>query len=115
MFRPAVFLMTDGVPYPEKEHVWRSSLGALNSIPAHPTMLTLGFGDADQAVLAAVSPRHAYVHNGEGSAADALKSLITSLTNSIIQSGNAMAAAGATPHLEFEPPSNFIHIDIDQV
>ena len=115
VYRPAVFLMTDGYPTDE-EHEWRGALERLNAIPARPTMLTFGIGDAlDEVLVALASPNLAHRYDGHGSPADGLKSVITSLTNSVVQSGNAMADTAVAPQLHFEPPTDFIRIDIDEV
>lgn len=115
VFRPAVFFMTDGFPS-DPEHEWRAALDRLNRLPARPTVLSFGIGDADDQVLAAIaSPNLAHRYDGAGSPADALSSVITSLTNSVVQSGNALGDPSAAQALHFEPPADFVRIDIDEV
>ncbi|SRR5690625_4068468 len=115
VFRPAVFFMTDGCPT-DTEQQWRAALDHLNSLPARPTLLSFGIGDADDGVLAAIaSPNLAHRYSGTGSPADALSAVITSLTNSVVQSGNALGDPTAAQALHFEPPADFVRIDIEEV
>lgn len=113
VYRPAVFFMTDGQPLDE---TWPDALARLNSIPARPTILSFGLGDADASVLSTIaSPQLAHMYNGSGSPAEALRSVITSLTNSVVQSGNAMANEQTVQALHFDRPDDFVRIDIDEV
>lgn len=114
VFRPAVFFMTDGCPTDDRQ-TWCDALARLTAIPARPTMLTFGLGEAAAQVLAQVaSPKLAHMYNGAGSPADALRSVISSLTNSVVQSGHAMTRDEAQA-LHFERPADFVRIDIDEV
>lgn len=115
VFRPAVFFMTDGYPT-DSDHEWQSALARLTAIPARPTVLGFGIGEARDEILVAISsPNLAHRYDGKGSPAEALRNVITSLTNSVVQSGNALADPSTHQALHFEPPADFVRIEIDEV
>jgi uncharacterized protein YegL len=103
--RPAVFFLTDGLPNEHED--WRSVRANLLAEPAAPNILAFGIGDADAAVVCelATKPHFAFVAARGVDAGAAISEFITSLTQSVISSGQAIATGSA--ELQFEKPEGF--------
>lgn len=103
--RPAVFFLTDGQPNGSED--WRAARAQLLSQPAAPNILAFGIGDADAATVTEVAtkPHFAFVAARGTDTGAAISEFITSLTQSVISSGQA--AAAGTPELQFERPEGF--------
>jgi uncharacterized protein YegL len=110
--RPAVFFLTDGQPTDQRD--WRVARSRLLSQPAAPNILSFGIGEADAATvmeLATDKDRFAFVAAHGVDTGMALTEFITSLTQSVISSGNALASGSA--QLQFEKPEGFsLAIDV---
>jgi uncharacterized protein YegL len=105
VYRPAVFFLTDGLPNGQED--WRASRARLLAQPAAPNMLAFGIGDADAATVAelATKPNFAFVAARGVDAGAAISEFVTSLTQSVISSGQALA--GGSAELQFEKPEGF--------
>ncbi|MCP3810860.1 hypothetical protein NLX62_00650 [Mycobacteriaceae bacterium Msp059] len=103
--RPAVFFLTDGLPSHNED--WRSARAGLLAQPAAPNIVAFGIGDADAAVVreVATKPHFAYVAARGIDTGTALSEFITSLTQSVISSGQAFASGSA--ELQVEKPEGF--------
>jgi uncharacterized protein YegL len=103
--RPAVFFLTDGLPNGNED--WRSARSSLLAQPAAPNILAFGIGDADSAVVTelATKPHFAFVAARGVDTGAAISEFITSLTQSVISSGQALA--GGNAELQFERPEGF--------
>lgn len=103
--RPAVFFLTDGLPNGNED--WRAARSNLLARPAAPNILGFGIGDADAATVRelATNPSYAFVAARGVDTGAAISEFVTSLTQSVISSGQAMAAGSA--ELQFEKPEGF--------
>jgi uncharacterized protein YegL len=103
--RPAVFFLTDGLPNAHED--WRASRARLLAQPAAPNILAFGIGDADAATVTelATKPHFAFVAARGVDAGVAISEFVTSLTQSVISSGQALA--GGSAELQFERPEGF--------
>jgi uncharacterized protein YegL len=103
--RPTVFFLTDGLPNDRED--WRAARSRLLQQRAAPNILSFGIGDADPAVVQelATKAQFAFVAARGVDTGAAISEFITSLTQSVISSGNAMAAGSA--QLQFEKPEGF--------
>jgi uncharacterized protein YegL len=103
--RPAVFFLTDGLPTGKED--WRSARSHLLAQPAAPNILAFGIGDADAGTVAelATKPHYAFVAARGVDTGAAISEFITSLTQSVISSGQALA--GGSAQLQFEKPAGF--------
>jgi uncharacterized protein YegL len=90
VFRPAVFLLTDGQPT-DSPTEWRSSLSRLLDarFPHRPNVVAFGFGDANDEILAEIATIAAYQASDTVSAAAAIASFGTVLVESVVGSGTA--------------------------
>ena len=89
-YRPAVILISDGRPTDESER-WRSALSRLTdpSWKRRPNILAFGFGDADPAVLSAVTSakaNRAFVAAEGADPATVIPELLAGLVQSIVSS-----------------------------
>jgi uncharacterized protein YegL len=103
--RPAVFFLTDGQPNPNED--WRSARTKLLDQPAYPNILAFGIGDADASTVVELATKKEFAlisARGVDTGA-ALSEFLTSLTQSVINSGQAMAAGKA--ELQFDRPEGF--------
>ncbi|GHF18135.1 vWA domain-containing protein [Streptomyces morookaense] len=105
--RPAVFFMTDGLPNSDED--WISTHRRLTDrsvTKAAPNIISCGIGDADAQTiqLIATNPNFAFVSDGDR-VGDAISSFCAALTQSVINSGTAMANGQA--ELIVEPPTGF--------
>jgi uncharacterized protein YegL len=103
--RPAAFFLTDGLPNGNED--WRSVRANLLAEPAAPNILAFGIGEADAAVISEVAtkPHFAFVAARGVDTGAAISEFLTSLTQSVISSGQAMASGSA--ELQFEKPEGF--------
>jgi uncharacterized protein YegL len=103
--RPAVFFLTDGLPNGNED--WRSVRANLLAQPAAPNILAFGIGDADAATVSelATKPNFAFVAARGVDTGAAISEFLTSLTQSVISSGQALASGSA--ELQFEKPEGF--------
>lgn len=112
--RPAVFLMTDG--YPMDDDMWEEALADLMALPQHPNLLCFGLGDGVNASIIsqmASSPSFAYRTAQGADTGKMLANFMSSLTQSVISSGNAVGAGGG--QLQAQVPEGFLQIDADEV
>jgi uncharacterized protein YegL len=103
--RPAVFFLTDGQPNPNDN--WRVARANLVAQPAAPNILAFGIGDADAEIVRELATNEHYAFRsarGVDTGA-ALSEFLTSLTQSVISSGQAFASGNA--QLQFERPEGF--------
>lgn len=105
--RPAVFLLTDGAP--NADEPWRDTLAELRRPEFHerPNILAFGIGQADPSVIQEVASRGEYaLVTAEGSdIGRAVANFVVALTQSIVSSGQALAAGKA--ELQMEKPEGF--------
>lgn len=103
--RPAVFFLTDGLPNGNED--WRIARANLLAQPAAPNILAFGIGDADATIVyeLATKPNFAFVAARGVDTGAAISEFITSLTQSVISSGQAVA--GGTAELQIEKPEGF--------
>lgn len=103
--RPAVFFLTDGLPSGHED--WRAARTRLLAQSAAPNILAFGIGDADPATIIELATRHnfAFVAARGVDTGAAISEFVTSLTQSVISSGQA--AAAGTAQLQFERPEGF--------
>jgi len=103
--RPAVFFLTDGLPNVNED--WRAARAALLAQPAAPNILAFGIGDADAATVAelATQPHFAFLAARGVDTGAAISEFVTTLTQSVISSGQALA--GGSAELQFEKPAGF--------
>ncbi|MCV7409233.1 hypothetical protein H7K44_06365 [Mycobacterium florentinum] len=101
--RPAVFFLTDGLPNGNED--WRAVRARLLAQPAAPNILAFGIGDADAATVSelATKPHFAFVAARGVDTGAAISEFLTSLTQSVISSGQALASGSA--ELQFEKPA----------
>ncbi|HEX7827857.1 MAG TPA: hypothetical protein VF477_23400 [Mycobacterium sp.] len=111
--RPAVFFLTDGGPTDSDR--WEGALQRLNELSARPNILAFGIGSAVASVIRQVASNeeYAYISATGGDTGQAITKFITALTQSIINSGHALAAGKASPQIE--KPDNFISLAVDTV
>lgn len=112
--RPAVFLMTDG--YPMDDDMWSEALADLMALPQHPNLLCFGLGDGVNASIIsqmASSSSFAYRTAQGADTGKMLANFMSSLTQSVISSGNAVGSGAGT--LQAQVPEGFLQIDADEV
>jgi uncharacterized protein YegL len=111
--RPAVFLLTDGAP--NRGDGWEPIHSSLVSegFKQRPNILAFGIGQADAEVIRRVAtrPEFAFVAAVGVDTGRAIAEFIKTLTQSVIQSGQALATGQAT--LLVEKPAGFISLDIE--
>ena len=115
VFRPTVFFLTDGAP---NDKDWRDEYDLLvdPEFRFRPNILSFGFGGANQDVIRAIatSSRFAFQADDAVEPGEALQEFLSSLTNSVIQSG--LGAAHGEVRLEMdEAPAGFISLALDEV
>ncbi len=101
----AVFFLTDGLPNGNED--WRAVRANLLAEPAAPNILAFGIGDADAPTISEVAtkPHFAFVAAHGVDTGAAISEFLTSLTQSVISSGQALASGSA--ELQFEKPQGF--------
>lgn len=111
--RPAVFFLTDGAPNPGER--WEAEHARLTSFAARPNILAFGIGQADADVIrrVATNPQYAFITAAGTDTGVAISKFITALTQSVINSGQALATGQAT--LQVEKPDNFVSLAVDTV
>ncbi|MDT7788920.1 MAG: hypothetical protein QOF58_7339 [Pseudonocardiales bacterium] len=90
VLRPAMFLMTDGIPT-EAEGVWLPSFHNLvaKDWRRHPHVITWGFGAADRSVLAKVATKGAFIADQHTGDKQAITEVITSMLRTLVASAKA--------------------------
>lgn len=105
--RPAIFFLTDGAP--NADEPWRDALAELKrpEFREHPNILAFGIGQADPKVIQEVASREEYalVTVEGGNPGNAVANFVVALTQSIVSSGQALAAGKA--ELQMEKPEGF--------
>jgi uncharacterized protein YegL len=103
--RPVVFFLTDGAPTDRED--WRAVRTRLLSQPAAPNILSFGIGEADPAVVGEIATKaeFALVADRRMDTGAAVTEFLTSLTQSVISSGNAVGSGADT--LQFDKPEGF--------
>jgi uncharacterized protein YegL len=103
--RPAAFFLTDGQPNGHED--WRAVRSNLLAQAAAPNILSFGIGDAEASTVAelATKPQFAFVAARGVDTGAAISEFLTSLTQSVISSGQALA--GGPAELQFEKPVGF--------
>lgn len=111
--RPAVFFLTDGAPNPRDG--WEAAHARLTSFAARPNILAFGIGQANADVIrrVATSPNYAFITAAGTDTGVAISKFITALTQSVINSGQALASGQAS--LQVEKPENFVSLAVDTV
>jgi uncharacterized protein YegL len=105
VYRPVVFFLTDGAPTDRED--WRAVRARLLDQPAAPNILSFGIGEADPAVVGEIATKQefALVADRHMDTGAAITEFLTSLTQSVISSGNAVASGSA--ELQFDKPEGF--------
>jgi uncharacterized protein YegL len=100
VFRPAVFFITDGEPTDD----WEANHHALtNKVtnPQAPHIIAFGVAGANPSVIGKVGTKAAFIANQGTDPGNALKEILRSLTNSII---NSSSSSTPTLHVPTAPP-----------
>jgi uncharacterized protein YegL len=103
--RPAVFFLTDGLP--NRDEDWRAARANLLAQHAAPNIIAFGIGDADAATVSqlATKPEYAWIAERGVETGTAVSEFVMSLTQSVISSGQGLAAGAA--ELQLEKPDGF--------
>ncbi|MFI6044576.1 hypothetical protein ACIA8C_23315 [Nocardia sp. NPDC051321] len=111
--RPAVFFLTDGAP--NGGDGWEAAHARLTSFPARPNILAFGIGQANVDVIrmVATSPQYAFITAAGTDTGVAISKFITALTQSVINSGQALATGQAS--LQVAKPDGFVSLAVDTV
>jgi len=105
VLRPAVFFLTDGMPSPNDN--WRAAQARLLAQPTRPNVIAFGIGNADAQVVCELATEEQYAFKAARGVDTgvALSEFLTSLTQSVISSGQAVASGHA--ELQFDRPEGF--------
>lgn len=113
--RPAVFMLTDGVPNAGDE--WESGYRDLVSddFKQRPNILVFGVGQANSDIIShlATRPEYAFVAAAGVDTGSAIVEFVKALTQSVVSSGQALASGQA--ELPVEKPKDFISLAVDTV
>jgi len=113
--RPAVFMLTDGAP--NNGDGWQSEYAALTSegFAQRPNVLAFGIGNAVASTIEEVATKadFAFITAAGVDTGRAIAKFIEALTQSVINSGQALASGQAA--LQVEKPEGFISLAIDTV
>lgn len=116
-YRPAVIFISDGRPTDETER-WQSALQRLTdpSWKRRPNILAFGFGEADAAILSAVTqgkPHRAFIASEGAEPARVLPELLAGLIQSIVSSSASVYEGAA----QLQPPEvpSMTAIPVDQL
>ncbi|MQY25987.1 vWA domain-containing protein [Nocardia aurantia] len=111
--RPAVFFLTDGAP--NRGDGWEQAHARLTGFAARPNILAFGIGSADAEVIkqVATDPRYAFITAAGTDTGIAISKFVTALTQSVINSGQALATGQST--LQVEKPDGFVSLAVDTV
>lgn len=90
VLRPAVFLMTDGIPT-DDENQWTSAFQNLTAKDwrRHPHVITWGFGNADRTVLSKVATKGAFIADQHTGDKVAITEVIASMVRTLVASAKA--------------------------
>ncbi|MFS8201873.1 vWA domain-containing protein [Streptomyces sp. CWNU-52B] len=112
--RPAVFLLSDGLPNPYED--WQDPHRRLTDraqTRVAPNIIACGISDADAEIISQVAtqPEFGFVANEGVDVGPAIAKFCAALTTSVIASGRSLNSA--SPHLVVERPDNFtLAIDV---
>lgn len=108
VWRPMVFVFSDGAPTDDPEH-WRRALESLHDPmwPARPDIVSFGVGEAVHEVLAEIATLRCYVSPDPDFAAGAIASVGDLVVRSVVASGSS-----GEPVLPDRPPEGFDELDI---
>jgi uncharacterized protein YegL len=113
--RPAVFMLTDGVPNAGDgwESVYRDLVS--EGFGQRPNILVFGVGDANADVVSQVATKaeYAFIAAAGVDTGSAIAEFIKALTQSVVSSGQALASGQA--ELPVEKPKDFISLAVDTV
>lgn len=113
--RPAVFMLTDGVPNADDD--WQQARAELvaDGFELRPNILAFGVGNADGEIIKQVAtrPEYAFIAAAGTDTGRAIATFLTALTQSVISSGQALASGQA--ELPVEKPEGFISLAVDMV
>jgi uncharacterized protein YegL len=113
--RPAVFMLTDGVP--NAEDSWESAYRELVSddFKQRHNILAFGLGQANSDIIGRVAtrPEYAFIAAAGVDTGAAIVEFIKALTQSVVSSGQALASGQA--ELPVEKPKDFISLAVDTV
>lgn len=89
VLRPAVFLLTDGLP--SDARTWASRFAALvdPAWPRRPHVITFGFGDATSESIGGMATKAAFLAKNNFQEKEALTSMLTTLLNTLVASAPA--------------------------
>ncbi|MFI6099367.1 VWA domain-containing protein [Lentzea sp. NPDC051213] len=90
VLRPAMFLMTDGIPTDE-EATWDRAFKNLTAKDwrRHPHVISWGFGNADRDVLARVATKGAFMADAQTQEKEAITEVIASMVRTLVASAKA--------------------------
>ena len=114
--RPAVFFLTDGQP--NTGDTWEGPYDDLTSptFGPHPNILAFGIGDVQASTIKrlATRPEYAFIAAAGVDTGNAIAKFIKALTQSVINSGSALAG-GQASQLPIEQPEGFLSLAVDEV
>lgn len=113
VFRPVVFILTDGHATSGYKNEWE--VLTASSFSAHPNIVAFGIGTADEATISAIATFRAFISDGTMSPAQALQEFATALTKSIVRSGSTAAPGGGMTLQTPEEIPGFKSLPVDQV
>ncbi len=98
VLRPVVFLLTDGAPTDSPAERWQAAHRRLTdpTWKPHPRIITYGFGDASESILAHMATSGAFIADGSTQNTDAVTQFMSSMTNSLVAS--AVTGKTSLPH-----------------
>ncbi|WP_328618433.1 VWA domain-containing protein [Amycolatopsis sp. NBC_00355] len=88
VLRPAVFIMTDGLP---TDSGWQNAFAALadDDWPRHPHVITYGFGKAVQEVLGKIATKAAFIAEAHTTDKTAITAVLSNMLRTLVASAKA--------------------------
>lgn len=104
IYRPAIFFISDG--HPNLADNWKPAHARLisDTFSFHPNIVSFGFGDADEEIVATVATFKAYCAEDGLNPAIALRTIGQELTRSIMASSRAASTGAPALSLPAEIP-----------